>query len=343
MNIDEQSLKQLKDLLSGDKKDIVVVGHANPDGDAIGSSLAWGAVLEANGHKVTYVVPNKFPYFLDWMSGIDKINIFKYDQDGKVAALISQAQVIFCMDFNAIARLEGLGEAIEANTTAKRVLMDHHLSPPNEYDIVFSYTQSSSTAFLVYCIIEQLYGVESITSQIGESIYVGLMTDTGNFSFSNLTPELFRAIATLVERGIDIPKINSSVYNSYSSDRVRLLGYTLGSKMQIFKIEDVSVAYITLSEAEMRKFKFQVGDSEGFVNYPLTIKEVSMSAMFLQTKHFIRVSLRSRGSVDVNVFARKYFAGGGHKNAAGGKSFVSIDETIAHFEASAKEYFSSKE
>ena len=165
------------------------------------------------------------------------------------------------------------------------------------------------------------------------------MTDTGNFSFSNLTPELFKSVAKLVELGINIPKINTLVYNGYSADRVKLLGYALGTKMQLIQVGDFEAAYISLSEEEMRNHNFQVGDSEGFVNYPLSIKGVSLSAMFSQTRQFIRISLRSRGDVDVNLFAKKYFEGGGHKNAAGGKSMKGLDETIAYFKDAIKEYF----
>jgi phosphoesterase RecJ-like protein len=165
---------------------------------------------------------------------------------------------------------------------------------------------------------------------------VGIMTDTGNFAYSFLTPELFRAVAVLVGTGISIPDIHNNVYNAYTEGRARLFGYAINRKMEI--IQDGTVAYMSLMENEMRRFQFQQGDSEGFVNYALTIKKMKMSAMFLAHRKFIRVSLRSRGDVDVNLFARKYFNGGGHKNAAGGKSFVSMQETIDHYIKSVKEF-----
>ena len=337
MIIDADKIAQLRRMLTPGAQRIVVVTHTNPDGDAVGSALAWSALLERMGHRVTCVVPNKYPYFLDWMSNISSMRIFKGEHAGEIAQTIAEADLIFCLDFNMIARLEGMSEAIEANVRAKRILIDHHLDPPHIYDLEFSHPESSSTAFLIYTIIKELAGEEAITREMAESIYVGLMTDTGNFSFSNLTPDLFRAVAVLVEKGISIPYINSAVYNSFTEGRVRLLGYAI-NKMQTLSVEGVGVAYIGLKESELRRFQFQVGDSEGFVNYPLTIRNVSMSAMFLETKHFIRVSLRSRGDLDVNLFARRYFEGGGHKNAAGGKSFVSMEQTIAHFRASVEEY-----
>lgn len=337
MDLDNRKIERLREFLAPQQQNIVIVSHTNPDGDAIGSSLAWCRVLEGEGHRVTCIVPNRFPSFLDWMDGIDKIRIFKEDTTGELAARVAEADIIFCLDFNIIGRLEALSDVIAANTRAPRILIDHHLSPPHDYALMFSHPESCSTAMLVYRIIEEYKGLGAIDTSMGESLYVGMMTDTGNFSFSHLTPELFRAVAVLVEKGINIPYINTSVYNSYSEGRVRLLGYAINRKMSM--LEEGTVAYIALTEAELRRFDFQLGDSEGFVNYPLSIKGMKMSAMFLQTRKFIRVSLRSRGDVDVNVFARKYFGGGGHKNAAGGKSFVSMEETAEHFKAAVAEFF----
>ena len=188
----------------------------------------------------------------------------------------------------------------------------------------------------VYSIIEALFGTDAITRQMAEALYVGIMTDTGNFAYSFLTPELFRAVAVLVEKGISIPEIHNNVYNAYTEGRARLFGYVINRKMEI--IQDGTVAYMSLLESEMRRFQFQQGDSEGFVNYALTIKKVKMSAMFVAHRKFIRISLRSRGDVDVNLFARKYFNGGGHRNAAGGKSFMTMRETIEHFKRSVAEF-----
>ena len=336
MKLSKEHIERLREMLARPGQRIVVVSHTNPDGDAVGSSLAWAEVLRTMGHAVTCVVPNKYPYFLDWMPGIDEVVIFKTDTEGRARRAIAEADMIFCLDFNAVSRLEILSDTIEANTTARRVLIDHHLSPDDGFDLQFSYPEASSTCFLLYCIIEQLCGTEIITRKMAESLYVGMMTDTGNFSFSFLTPALYRALAVLVEKGLDIPSIHNNVYNGYTEDRARLFGYAIHRKMNI--IEEGTVAYMSLTEAEMRRYRFQQGDSEGFVNYPLTIKKMKMSAMFLGHHKFIRVSLRSRGDVDVNLFARKYFDGGGHKNAAGGKSYVSMDETIAHYIRSVEEF-----
>ena len=335
MRFPDENIRQLNELLQG-SKNIVLLAHTNPDGDAIGSSLAWRDILCSMGHSVTCIVPNKYPYFLDWMPGIEHLVIFRNDTDNVAVDALARAEIIFCLDFNSLTRLEALSDAIATNTTARRVLIDHHLSPAERFDLVFSYPEISSTSFLVYQIIEALNGTRTITREMAEVLYVGMMTDTGNFSFSTLTPELYRAVAVLIERGIDIPQIHNKVYNSFTEGRARLFGFAINRKMDIFY--GGKVAFMSLTEAEMRRFGFQQGDSEGFVNYPLTIKKVRMSALFTEHTHFIRISLRSRGDVDVNKFARKYFDGGGHKNAAGGKSYVSMDETIEHFRRSVAEF-----
>ena len=336
MEITLQQTESLRRMLETPARRIVIVSHTNPDGDAVGSSLAWRDVLVRMGHRVTCVVPNRYPYFLDWMTGIDGIVTFKTDEKGVAASAIAEADIIFCLDFNAVSRLEILSDTLAGNTAAKRVLIDHHLSPDPDFDLMFSYPDSSSTCFVVYALIEKMFGTQIITPAMAEALYVGMMTDTGNFSFSYLTPALYRALAVLAETGIDIPRIHNNVYNAYTEGRARLFGYAIDRKMKL--LEEGTVAYMSLLESEMRRFQFQQGDSEGFVNYALTIKKVKMSAMFLAHRKFIRVSLRSRGDVDVNLFARKYFSGGGHKNAAGGKSFVSMQETIDHYIRSVREF-----
>ncbi len=335
MNIDKERVEELRNLLAEPRK-IVIVGHTNPDGDAIGSSLALAEVLTARGHDVTCALPNNYPYYLRWIPNSERIIIYRNDKEHRADKAIAEADVIICADMNSLTRADELGAMVATNTTAKRVLIDHHLFPTEGFDIVFSYTESSSTAFLMYTILVALYGEEVINQTIATQLYVGIMTDTGNFAFSNLTPELFRAVAALSATGIDIPQIYNNIYNSFTEGRARLFGYTINRKMKT--LLGGKVAYMSLTEEEMRRFWFQQGDNEGFVNYPLSIKKMKMSAMFTAQQGFIRVSLRSRGDVDVDTFARRYFNGGGHKNAAGGKSFVSMEETIAHYIDSVNKY-----
>ena len=336
MELSNEKISALRQMVETEPKNIVILSHTNPDGDALGSSLAWGEALRNKGHKVTCIVPNRYPYYLEWMSGIEQIVIFKSDEQRAIEAA-AEADMLFCLDFHSLSRLdEPLSKVIDSNSSAKRVLIDHHLNPAESFDLMFSYPEASSTSYLVCNIIVALWGAESITATQAEVLYVGMMTDTGNFSFSNLTPALYRTLAILAETGINIPQIYNNVYNSFTEGRARLFGYTINRKMRLLR--KGTVAYMSLTEDEMRRFWFQQGDSEGFVNYPLTIKKMRMSAIFIEHKDFIRISLRSRGAVDVNLFAGRYFEGGGHHNAAGGKSFVSMEETIARFEAAVQEF-----
>ncbi|MBQ7310330.1 MAG: bifunctional oligoribonuclease/PAP phosphatase NrnA [Alistipes sp.] len=336
MKLDLEKIEAFKELLSKPKK-VVILSHTNPDGDAIGSSLALSQVLKQCGHSVHCILPNRFPYYLKWMPCCDELIIHSQDKIGIAQSVIEAADVVICADMSSLSRLEALTEIIAANTKAKRVLIDHHLSPSDEFDLLFSFPESSSTAYLVYEILKAAYGTEVFDQNIATLLYVGMITDTGNFAFSTINAELFRAAADLLETGIDVPTIYNNVYNSFTEGRARLFGYVINRKMKT--LLKGTVAYLSLTEEEMRRYWFQQGDSEGFVNYPLSIKKVKMSAMFSEQQGgFIRVSLRSHGKVDVNTFARRYFNGGGHHNAAGGKSFMSMDDTIAHYIAAVEEY-----
>ncbi|MFI3293552.1 MAG: DHH family phosphoesterase [Rikenellaceae bacterium] len=337
MQIQDVDISALREILnSKPKQNIVIVAHTNPDGDALGSSLALSMILQRMGHKTTCIAPNRYPYFMEWMPGIADMRNFKHNLD-EVTRAVEESDIIFCLDFNTTSRLEALGDTIATNTTAKRVLIDHHLNPDRDsFDVVFSFPEESSTCFVLYSVVEKLFGVEVIDQTVGELIYTGMMTDTGNFSFAKLSPALYRALAVLSEAKVDVSKINNYIYNSFSEGRARLFGYVVNRKMNI--IEDGTVAYMSLTEREMREHNFQQGDSEGFVNYPLTVAKMKVSALFIAQRKFIRVSLRSRGDIDVNLFSRKYFGGGGHKNAAGGKSFVPMRETIEYFCKSIEEF-----
>lgn len=337
MELSKKQMDELRTLVNSGPHNVVIVSHTNPDGDAIGSSLAWAAMLRRKGHRVTCVVPNRYPSFLDWMPGIEDLRIHKLHKE-EVERAIADAGTIYCLDFNQIQRLDNVGELIERNTGARTVLIDHHLDPPHVFGLELSYPKSSSTSYLVYCLIEEIEGTEAIDKTMAEQLYAGIMTDTGNFSFSFLTPELFRAVAVLVEKGVDIPHINRMVYHSFSADRLKLLGHVL-NKMEIMEVGGEQIACMTLKESELRKFNFQIGDSEGFVNYPLSIRGLAMSAMFIETRQFIRVSFRSREDVDCSEFAHRYFDGGGHKNASGGKSYVPMAQTVENYKKAVRDFF----
>ena len=335
MQLSVSKIEALRELLATPQS-IVILSHTNPDGDAVGSSLAWAEILRKKGHQVTCIIPNRYPYYLDFMPDISSMVIFKNDDKGAAKEALKRADIIFCLDFHLLSRLEQLGEIIDENQYAKRVLIDHHLDPSEDFDLMISYSEASSTCYLVALLIEQLYGIDEISRSMAENLFVGMMTDTGNFAFSSVTPDVFRVVSHLAATGISIPDIHINVYNSFTEGRARLFGYVINRKMKIF--HNGTVSHMSITEDEMRRFWFQQGDSEGFVNYPLTIKKMKMSAMFTEHSDFIRVSLRSRGDIDVNLFAQRYFNGGGHKNAAGGKSFMSMEETLKHYEKCVKEY-----
>ena len=335
MQLSVSKIEALKELLATPQS-IVILSHTNPDGDAVGSSLAWAEILRKQGHQVTCILPNRYPYYLDFMPDISSVVIFKNDDKGVAKEALKRADIIFCLDFHLLSRLEQLGEIIDENQHAKRVLIDHHLDPSEDFDLMISYSEASSTCYLVALIIEQMFGIDQISRSMAENLFVGMMTDTGNFAFSSVTPDVFRVVSHLAATGISIPDIHINVYNSFTEGRARLFGYVINRKMKIF--HNGTVAHMSITEDEMRRFWFQQGDSEGFVNYPLTIKKMKMSAMFTEHSDFIRVSLRSRGDIDVNLFAQRYFNGGGHKNAAGGKSFMSMEDTLKHYEKCIKEY-----
>ena len=327
-------LDKLKELLIPGTR-AAIVTHINPDGDAIGSSLGWADFLREQGLAVEVITPNQFPEFLGWIHGADAISVFDKQRD-KVKQILADAQLLFCMDFNDISRLENLGEHIKTLDT-KRILIDHHLEPPLEdYCVAFCEYPISSTAELVYRLIVQLTGNKMIPVPRAEALYAGIMMDTGEFSHS-CNANVFRLLADLLDCGINRSKIHAAVYNNFTAERTQLIGYSLHQRMKVFP--EYQAAYIYLTKAELDSFKFAPGDTEGMVNIPLSIKGISLSALFTESPTgFIRVSLRSAGDFSVNDMARKYFNGGGHKNASGGKSFKSMQETIEWFENILQEY-----
>lgn len=310
---------------------IAVISHTNPDGDAIGSGLALTLFLrEMYSEKcIRFFVPNHFPEFLQWVDAGNDVEIYG-ENCAASDAFLAAADVIFIVDFNQTSRLERMGRALGANIHAARVLIDHHIAPP-EYDLMFHTTDSSSTAFLVYNLIEHWASTSAISLPIANAIYLGMMTDTGGFSFGNLTPELYRAVAVLVEQGVNPPEVNRAVMNNQSENRLRMLGYILCDKMRV--VHSKRAAYITLTREEKERFNHQIGDTEGIVNMPLTIKDVTFSAILIETKECIKISLRSIGELDVNIIANEHFNGGGHRNAAGGKFFGTMQQAVEQLEA----------
>jgi bifunctional oligoribonuclease and PAP phosphatase NrnA len=303
----------------------LITAHSNPDGDAIGSSLALMHYLRLKGLNVHIVVPNLFPEFLDWCPGAEEIIIFD-----KQAALakekIAEAKLLFCLDYNAISRSGVMQEDIQ-KTNVPRVLVDHHPEPATDQFSYFYYdTAKSSTAELVYKLIIDLGDKELINKTIAENIFVGIMTDTGSFSHSINDAATFKAVSDLLVAGIDAEWIHRQVYDTFSEDRLRLLGHAITNRMIV--LGEYHTAIIHLSKEDLAAFRFQIGDTEGIVNYPLSMKKINLAVLITEKKDLVRLSFRSKGTFSVNDLARKHFNGGGHDNAAGGNSGLGLKETI---------------
>ncbi|MDR2026033.1 MAG: bifunctional oligoribonuclease/PAP phosphatase NrnA [Prevotellaceae bacterium] len=324
----DTKIKELLDLLHT-SSNIAIVTHVNPDGDAIGSVTALNGFLKEKGVRSTIIVPNHFPDFLKWMNGCENILVY-FNQKDRCERALKNSDLLFCCDFNKLSRLDALGEFIET-LNMKKVLIDHHIGvEEKDFDLVFSITPISSTCEIICNIIRQITGKKHVPPQIAESLYTGIMTDTGAFTHS-CSSGLFRIVADLMDCGISREKIHSAVYNSFSVNRMRLMGYCI-EKMEV--LPEYRTACIALTREEMDRFNFEPGDTEGFVNIPLSIKDTVLSVFFMESKEgYIKLSLRSVGEFSVDSMARKYFNGGGHKNASGGKSFVSLDETVSFFKS----------
>jgi phosphoesterase RecJ-like protein len=311
-------------------KKISLVVHVNPDGDAMGASIALYHCLRAlmPNLEIAIVSPNRYPEFLRWMDGADNVFVFK-ERRKAVKEVIATSDVLICLDFNALSRLEDLGEFI-ASTSIPRVLIDHHIEPKKEeFLLVISDVKVSSTSELIFRLAKDILPGD-IPRPAADAIMAGMMTDTNMFRDNSSNPNTFKVVAELLEMGVDKEKVTSQVFDNFSVSRVKLLGFALSEKMVV--LPEYHAAYISVSQNELNNFSFQPGDTEGFVNYPLNIKGVNLSAYISeQLDGSIRFSFRSRGAFSVNDFARRHFSGGGHKNAAGGRMESTLDEAIAEY------------
>jgi phosphoesterase RecJ-like protein len=313
---------------------VVILTHMNPDGDAIGSMLGLYWFLKKRGCTVNMAVPNDIPQFLSWMEGAGQIFDYR-GQKELVKQELGMADLVFCLDFNEPDRLGGIREILE-KTDVLKILIDHHPNPAEFTDHVISVPSAGSTAELVYRLMIDLDGEKSIDKTIAECLFVGIMTDTGCFSFNSSEPDTWITVSKLLKAGIDKDRIHSLVYDNYSEKRMRLLGFSLQEKMVV--IPEHRTAYISLSREEMKRYRHLTGDTEGFVNYPFSIRDIRVTALFLEKKNHVKISLRSKGDFPINRFASKYFNGGGHHNAAGGESNENLPDTIKRFESLIAEY-----
>ena len=308
-----------------DSKNIIITCHKSPDGDAIGASLAWAEYRYTLGKEPTIVAPDAYPDFLHWMPGTEKI--VRYDKHtDKVEALFHDADLIFCLDFNSNDRVDEMKETLDAST-AKRVMIDHHLNPQMDTLLTVSHPTMSSTCELVFRIITQLGGFEEMGKKCATCIYCGMMTDTGGFTYNSNSPEIFYIISQLLTKGIDKDKIYRNVYNNYSPWAIRMRGYLMSQKLNVFA--DLHASYFSISRRDMRDFHFIKGDAEGLVNEPLRIKGMRLSVSLREDDrrdNLIWVSLRSVDDFPCNKVAAEFFNGGGHLNASGGRLYCSLNE-----------------
>ncbi len=315
-------------------KKIVITMHQKPDGDAMGSTLGLYHILKQLGHEAIVISPTNWTNFLDWMPGSKQV--MDYERNTEVAnELIKEADWIFCLDFNTLNRTKKMEPAL-LEAKGQRILIDHHREPQTE---VFAYgisdTGKSSTAEMVYDFIVAAGYASMINEEVAECIYTGVMTDSGSFRFPSTSANVHRLVAFLKDKGLKHSKVHEAIYDNFSETRLRFIGNVLLNRMQVFY--EYNTALIAIPQSDLLKYDIKTGDTEGLVNYPLSIEGIKMAAIIIDRGEERKCSFRSKGEVDVNTFARKYFGGGGHFNAAGGQTTDSLDVAVEHFIAAMKE------
>lgn len=336
--LSEAEIATLKENIDNSNR-IVICCHKSPDGDALGSSLAWAEYLRTQGKEPDIIVPDAYPDFLQWLPGTECI--IRYDKHAadKADEILQKADLIFCLDFNGANRVDEMKYALE-QSPAHKIMIDHHLDPSMDTVLTVSHPQMSSTSELVFRIIWQLGGFEEMSRKCAVCIYCGMMTDTGGFTYNSNQPEIFFIVSQLLTKGIDKDKIYRNVFNNFSPWAIRLRGYLMSQKLNIFN--DLHAAYFTISRRDMRDFHFIKGDAEGLVNEPLKIKGMRLSISLREDDrrdNTIWVSLRSVDDFPCNLVASEFFNGGGHLNASGGRLHCTLDEAervvrraFAHYE-----------
>jgi phosphoesterase RecJ-like protein len=330
-------IQRLHGLLSTPRR-IAIITHTRPDADALGSSLGLWGYLTKTGHTCTVITPSDFPGFLKWMPGSQHVQVVNKNQPESqqiAEVIIREAEIIFCLDFSNLKRIETLEQTVR-NASAVKIMIDHHLEPESFSDFQFWDVTSASTASLILMLIEDLSGKTFIGKDIANCLYAGLMTDTGGFRHSNTSAHEFIVAARLVQYGADPTSVAAAVYDSNTLNRLQLTGYVLNNKLTV--LSEYRTAYMCITRAELDKFKAQTGDTEGLVNYGLSIQGVKLAVLMHDRDGEVKLSLRSTGNFSVNELSRKYFNGGGHRNAAGGSSSESLDQTLKRLISILPEY-----
>ncbi len=322
-----QNIRAFKEFLSVPRK-VVIITHFKPDADALGSALGLSGYLGKDDHAVTVITPSDYPDFLTWMPGNDNVVIFTRDKVETCEKLIVSADLVVCVDFSSLKRINELGEMV-AKSNAKTALIDHHLEPEKFADFEQWDDTAASTAELVYALIIELQGESKVDADVANCLYAGLMTDTGSFRHSNTTRKVFETAAALVGHGADPARVSKLIYDTNTLERMRLMGFVLNERLNV--IPEFRTAYIALRMEDLKRYSSQTGDTEGLVNFGLSIKNIKLAVLISERKDHVKLSFRSLGNFSVNDMARKHFDGGGHKNAAGGQATLSFDETLKKF------------
>jgi len=317
----------LIDFLAQPQK-IVITTHHKPDGDAMGSSLGLYNYLIQQGHHAQVITPTDYPQFLNWMPGNGDVIIYT-DNVAKSDQLIADADMIFCLDFNALGRINEMGEKV-GESNALKIMIDHHLEPQDFDDYRHWDINACATAQLVYTFIVEILGhKELVNADVASCLYTGIMTDSGSFRLPNTTSTVHRIVADLIDAGAPNARIHELVYNDSTEMRLRFLGHCLANKLQVFN--EFNTALITVNAEELKEYDVITGDTEGIVNYALSISNVRLAAFMVERKDKVKLSLRSKGDFPANEICKKYFSGGGHRNAAGGVSSDSLHEVVEQF------------
>ncbi len=332
-----EKIEDLKSQLSY-PKDIVIISHRNPDGDAIGSSMAFRYFLEEYGHVVKVIYPSEYPVAFEFIKGIDQCIIF--DSEPQKAALeIEKAEIIACLDFNALDRIDKLGPLVN-NSKATKLLIDHHLDPEPFADFSLSETTASSTCELVYKFIQLLGEDRKINTFISELLFIGLITDTGSFKYST-NPYTYEVASELKKKGADDYKMQDLIHNTMTPKQVALLGHCLANRLEL--LPELTAGIITLTKQDYIDFDISRGDTEGIVNYVLMMKGMKVAAFITEQPTIVKLSLRSKGDISMQELARKYFNGGGHKNASGGAVYNKLENVVDKFKNVLPEFLNSNE
>ena len=307
-------------------REVAIITHRNPDGDALGSSLAMKTFLEKDGHNVKVILPSEYPNLFKYLPRIKECIVYDLNQELALKTL-EKAEVIFCLDFNGLDRIDKMGHVIQ-NSKAKKILIDHHLDPEPFADFVFSDITASSTCEIVYKYIEDLGELSKIDVTIGQALFTGLITDTGCFKYAT-NPETYRVAAALKEIGVDDYELNDKIFNCYNEKQMNLLGHCLVNRLEL--IPEYSAGIVCLTREDYAKYDIGRGDTEGIVNYILMIEGIKVAAFIREQPQIIKLSLRSKGDISVQELARNHFNGGGHKNASGGHAYAKLEDIVAKF------------